>query len=206
MDPAKRDHISDLYLINLLEPDYPAPTVNNVDIRHTGQDLLSTIPKEGTGSTDSHRTNYTRTLIDPYGQEFLAFPPSFGGTVFAVSNDEPPHDGETDQERTAREERNANRRAGRVNLENAKEDAAVGGQCNIYHDLTNAFDMCNNQQVFKTPSANIAIAMNKLNKLLESLVLDVVKAYLKAATVQVNERCTPAPLASSTQSHCQRGP
>jgi uncharacterized protein YqgQ len=43
--------------------------------------------------------------------------------------------------------------------------------------------MCDNQQVFKTPSANIAVAMNELNKLLESLALDAVKAYLKAATI-----------------------
>jgi hypothetical protein len=40
--------------------------------------------------------------------------------------------------------------------------------------------------------------MNELNKLLESLALDVVKAYLKVDTVQVNERRTPAPSASST--------
>jgi hypothetical protein len=58
--------------------------------------------------------------------------------------------------------------------------------------------MCDNQQVFKTPSANIVVAMNELNKLLESLALDAVKAYLNAATVQVNERRTPAPSASST--------
>jgi hypothetical protein len=43
--------------------------------------------------------------------------------------------------------------------------------------------MCDNQQVFKTLSANIIIAMNELNKLPESSALDVFKAYLKAATV-----------------------
>jgi hypothetical protein len=48
------------------------------------------------------------------------------------------------------------------------------------------------------PSANITIAMNELNKFPESSALDVVKAYLKAATVQVNERRTPAPSASTT--------
>jgi hypothetical protein len=59
----------------------------------------------------------------------------------------------------------------------------MSGQRDIRHDLTNAFDMCDNQQVFKTPSANIVVAMNKLNKLPESSALDAVKAYLKAATV-----------------------
>jgi hypothetical protein len=49
----------------------------------------------------------------------------------------------------------------------------MGSQRDIHHDLTDAFDMCNNQQVFKTPSANIAVAMNELNKLPESPALDV---------------------------------
>jgi glutamine synthetase len=62
-------------------------------------------------------------------------------------------------------------------LENTEEDAAAGGQCDIRLDLADAFDMCDNQQVFKTPSANIAIAMNELNKFLESPALDAVKAY-----------------------------
>jgi hypothetical protein len=58
--------------------------------------------------------------------------------------------------------------------------------------------MCDNQQVFKTPSASIAVAMNELNRLPESLALDVFKACLKAATVQVNERRTLAPSATTT--------
>jgi hypothetical protein len=33
MDAADRDHISDLYLIDLPELDHPAPTVNVVEIR-----------------------------------------------------------------------------------------------------------------------------------------------------------------------------
>jgi hypothetical protein len=208
VDPAERDHVSDLYLIDLPEPDHPVPTVNVVEIRQIMEDSLSTISKESTGSTESHETNYTRTLIDPYGQEFLAFPPSFGGTVFAVSNDEPPRDGETDQERVAREERNADSRAWRVDLENTEENATnagAGGLRNICHDLADAFDMCDNQQVFKTPSANITITMNELNKFPKSSALNAIKSYLKATTVQVNERCTPAPSVSTTRSHRQRG-
>jgi hypothetical protein len=204
VDPAERDHASDLYLIDLPELDHPTPTVNMMEIRQIREDSLSTIPEEGTGSTESHGTSYTRTLIDPYGQEFLAFPPGFGGAVFAVSNNEPPRDGETNQERVAREERNADHRARRVDLENTKEDAAntaVGGQRDIRCDLIDAFDMCDNQQVFKTASANNAITKNKLNKLPKSSALDAIKAYLKAATVQVNERRTPAPSASTTRSH-----
>jgi hypothetical protein len=186
VDPAKHDHILDLYLLDLPEPDHPAPTVNMVQIRQIGEDSFSTISEESTGSTGSHGTNYTCTLIDPYGEHFLAFPPGFGGAVFTVSNDETPRDGETDQERAAQEKRNADRRARRVDLENIEEDAidaGVDGQHDIRRDLANAFDMCDNQQVFKMPSANIAITMNELNKFPESLALDAVKAYLKAATV-----------------------
>jgi hypothetical protein len=118
-----------------------------VDIRQIGQDSFSIILEEGTGSTESHGTSYTCTLIDPYGKEFPAFPPGFGGTVFAISNDEPPRGGEIDQERTAREERNTDHRAQRVDPENAEEDAAdaaTGGQRDIRRDLTDAFDMCDN--------------------------------------------------------------
>jgi hypothetical protein len=208
VDPTERDHVFNLCLIDLPEPDHPVPTVNVVEIRHIGENSLSTIPEESTWSTESHGTSYTRTLIDPYGQEFLAFSPGFGGAIFAISNNEPPRDGETDQERVAREERNADRRALRVDLENVEEDATdagVSGQRDIRRDLTNVFDMCDNQQVFKTSSANIVVAMNELNKLLESSALDAVKAYLKAAIVQVNERRTPAPSTSTTQSHRKRG-
>jgi hypothetical protein len=43
--------------------------------------------------------------------------------------------------------------------------------------------MCGNQQVHKTSSANIAVAMNELAKLPQSPMLDAVIAYLKATTV-----------------------
>jgi hypothetical protein len=158
VDLAKRDHIFDSYLIDLPKPNHPAPTINVVEIKQIRENSHSTILEESTGSTKSHGTSYTHTLIDPYGQEFLAFPPGFGGAVFGVSNDEPPRDEETDQERVAREERNTDRRARRVDLENAEEDAAdagAGGQRNIRCDLIDAFNKCDNQQVFKTSSANI---------------------------------------------------
>jgi hypothetical protein len=97
-----------------------------IEIRQIRGDSLSTILEESIGSTRPHGINYTCTLIDPYGEDFPAFSPGFGGAVFAISNDEPPRDGETDQERADREERNANRRAQRVDLENAKYAANAG--------------------------------------------------------------------------------
>jgi hypothetical protein len=72
-----------------------------VQIRQIGGDSLSTILEESTRCTRSDGTTYIPTLIDPYGEDFLAFPPGFGGAIFVVSNDEPPRDEETDQERVA---------------------------------------------------------------------------------------------------------
>jgi hypothetical protein len=135
VDPAKHDHVLDLYLLDLPKPDHPAPTVNVVQIKQIGEDSLSTIPEESTGSTGSHGTNYTRTLIDPYGEDFPAFPPGFGGAIFAVSNNETPRDGETNQERAAQEKRNADHRGRRVDLENIEEDAIDAGT-DGQHDMT----------------------------------------------------------------------
>jgi hypothetical protein len=180
-----------------------------VEISQIREDSLSTILEESTRSIRPRGTSYTRTLIDSYGEVFPTFLPSFGGAVFAVSNDEPTRDGEIDQDRVAQEESNADRRAQRVDLENAEEDTAnagVDGQRDIRRDLVDAFDMCDNQQVFKTPSANIAVTMNELNRLPESLALNAIRAYLKATTVLVNKRCTPAPSVSTTRSRRQQGP
>jgi hypothetical protein len=132
--------------LDLPEPDHPVPTVNVVEIRQIRGDSHSTILEESIGSTGPHGTNYTSTLVNPYGEDFPAFPPGFGGAVFTISNDEPTRDGEIDQERADQEERNANRRARRVDLENGEYAANAGaaGQRDIHRDLANAFDMCDN--------------------------------------------------------------
>jgi hypothetical protein len=93
MDLAEHNHILGLYLIDLSKPIHLAPTINMVEIRKIRENSLPTIPEESTGSTESHGTSYTCTFIDPYGQEFPAFSPGFGGAIFAISNDEPPHNG-----------------------------------------------------------------------------------------------------------------
>jgi hypothetical protein len=170
MDPAERDHVSDLFLLELPKIDHLTPVVHMVDIRQIGGDSLSTILEESTGSTGSTQTH---TIINPYEEEFPAFPPGFRGAIFAIS---------------VEVERNTDRTAHRVERENAKEVRAnAEGRRPIRRDLADAFDMCGNQQVHKTPSTNIAITMNELAKLPQSPALDTVMAYLKAAMVQVNE-------------------
>jgi hypothetical protein len=68
MDPAERDHVSDIFLLELPKIDYPAPIINMMDIRQIDGDLLSTIQEESTGSTGS-----THAITNPY-EEFLVFP------------------------------------------------------------------------------------------------------------------------------------
>jgi hypothetical protein len=99
--------------------------------------------------------------------------------------------------------------AHRVERENAEEARANEGPRPIRHNLADAFDMCGNQQVHKTPSANIVVAMNELAKLPQSSALDAVLAYLKAATVLVNENRlgghAPAPSVASSHSRRPHG-
>jgi hypothetical protein len=69
VDPAERNHVLDLYLLDLPKPNHPASIVNVVEIRQIEEDSLSTIPEECTRSTEPHGINYTRTLNDPYGED-----------------------------------------------------------------------------------------------------------------------------------------
>ena len=74
--------------------------------------------------------------------------------VCNVSNDEPVIDGETDEQRQQREQRNADR---------AQRQADEEQRQLVPNNLDDAFDMVGNQQVFKTPSANVAVAMANLD-------------------------------------------
>jgi hypothetical protein len=86
--------------------------------------------------------------------------------MFTISADEPSREGEIDQERATQVERNAERTAHRVERENAEQARAnTEGWRPIQSDLAYAFYMCGNQQVHKTPSANIVVTMNELAKL-----------------------------------------
>ena len=83
-----------------------------------------------------------------------------GTSFFNVSNDEPVIDGETDGQRQQRKQRNADRAQRRADEEERQL---------VLNNLDNAFDMVGNQQVFKTPSANVAVAMANLDRLPDTL-------------------------------------
>jgi hypothetical protein len=84
MDPTERDHVLDLFLLELPKINYTAPVVNMVDIRQIGGDSLSTILEESIESTGS-----THKITNPYEEEFLAFPPGFRGVIFTISAEKP---------------------------------------------------------------------------------------------------------------------
>ena len=76
--------------------------------------------------------------------------------VFNISNDELFIDRETDKQRQQHEQRNADRAHRRADEEQHQL---------VPNNLDDAFDVVGNQQVFKTPSANVAVAMANLDRL-----------------------------------------
>ena len=64
--------------------------------------------------------------------------------------------------------------------------------------------MVGDQPVYQTPSANLAIAFNELDKLPHTLEVEKVRAHIIAAQVQVNEFQNDAPSYSTTSAHSHR--
>ena len=64
--------------------------------------------------------------------------------------------------------------------------------------------MVGNLPVYQTPSANLAIAFNELDKLPHTPEVEKVRAHIIAAQVQVNEFWNDAPSYSTTSAHCHR--
>jgi hypothetical protein len=75
------------------------------------------------------------------------------------------------------------------------------------HNLNDAFDMVGNRPVFKTPSANVAIAIESLKRLPDTPEIQNIRedlqAYLHAAMVQTNERAA-SPSASGVTSRSRQ--
>ena len=130
---------------------------------------VHTLPEDKSSSTSSSTGSVPTEVLHPKDEDydldlppypsgfsrFPVFPPRRGDLVLNVSNDEPVVDGETDEQRQQREQRNADRAQRR-----ADEDRQLAPR-----NLNDAFDMVGNQQVYKTPSANVAVAMTNLDRL-----------------------------------------
>jgi hypothetical protein len=121
MGPMERDHVSDLYFLDIPRPP-PGNAVNMVSIREYHEGLAHTLPEDGDSSIGSTRSIHTEAehLDDdeydrdplPYPLGFSPiprFPPRHGDMVLNVSNDEPAIAGETDKQQQLREQRNTDR-------------------------------------------------------------------------------------------------
>ena len=138
-----------------------------VSIRTSSEDKTAST----NSSTGSIRIEVLRPEDEIYDLDLPPYPPGFscfliflprrGDLVFNVSNDEPVIDGETDEHRQQRKQHNADRAQWWADEEQRQL---------IPNNLDDAFDMVGNQQVFKTPSTNVAVAMANLNRLLDTLV------------------------------------
>ena len=89
--------------------------------------------------------------------------------IFHISHDSITKDSETAEEREARLAKNADRQRHRD--AKAAQGADKDGRSPPRHqrNLEEAFDMVGDQPVYQTPSANLTITFNELNKLPHTL-------------------------------------
>jgi len=140
-------------------------------------DDKATSTKSSTGSVPtevlySEDEDYDLDLPSyPLGfSRFPVFPPRRGDLVFNVSNVEPVVDDETDEQRQQREQRNADRAQRRADEERQLTP----------NNLDDAFDMVGNQQLFKIPSANVAVAMTNHDRLPDTPEYQEVRTNIRA--------------------------
>jgi hypothetical protein len=189
MGPTERDHVSDLYFLDILRPP-PGNAINMVGIWEYHEGLVHTLPEDGDSSTGFTRPVHTEAqhleddeygldpLPDPLGFSLIPrFPPRHGDMVLNVSNDEPTVIGETDEQWQPHEQRNADRAKRRQHEANEEEAYRRGPRP---QDLANAFDRVGDRQLFRTPSANMAVAMANLDRLPDTLENHTVREDIKA--------------------------
>ena len=146
---------------------------------------LQTILEE---NPDSKSQGSTETVAKTT-TALLPLPPFRGGTIFNVSVDSPPRNGKTEEERTTRENQNVNRaqrQANEIALAMAEQQLDSQGRP-LQRNLDDEFVHVDGHDVFKTPSANLAVAANELAQLLQMPEVAKVIALLKAVHCQVNE-------------------
>ena len=160
--------------------DQPPPAVNMLHAGRRSEARLQTIQEE---NPDSESQGSTETTTEAT-TKLLLLPPFRGGAIFNISVDSPARNGETEEERTAREGRNANRAQRRAEAAEQQRDEH---RRPIGRNLNNEFIHVDGHDVYTTPSANLAVAANELARLAQTPEVAKVTAMLKAAHVQVNE-------------------
>jgi hypothetical protein len=118
--------------------------------------------------------------------------------VLNVSNDEPVVEGEIDEQQQLRELCNAGH-AERRHQEAEEEERRRGPRP---RDLANTFDRVGERQVFRTPSANVAVTMANLDRLPNQpeiqQVREDIRAHLFAAMGETVKLAKRAQFTSST--------
>jgi hypothetical protein len=134
MGPTKRDHVSDLYFLDIPRPS-PGNTVNMVRVQEHREGSIHTLPEDCDSSTGSTRSVHTE--VEHLDNEYdplpyhLGFPPipkfplRRGKMVLNVSNDEPAVTGETNEQQQLHEQRNTDH-AKRRRLEVEEEERRRG--------------------------------------------------------------------------------
>ena len=120
------------------------------------------------------------TLAETFTEQ-LPLPPFRGGRIFNVSVDSPPRNSKTEEERVVHENRNVNRAQHRANeaalaMAEAQLDSQ-GRPRQLECNLDDEFVHVDGHDVYKTPSANLAVAANELARLEQ---MPEVAAMLKA--------------------------
>jgi hypothetical protein len=168
IDHAERSHVSDLYAIDSADPDQPAPMVNMVAIRQLTDDTYD--PTESlhnilNESLDESIEGSTKTA-----SSCPTFPLGFRGMIFHISMDSGTKDSEAPEECEARLAKNTDCQR-HCNDETAQD--TNGQDANDpprpRHNLQEEFDMVGDQPVHQTPSTNLAVTFNELEKLGQSL-------------------------------------
>ena len=117
--------------------------------------------------------------------ELLPLPPFHGGAIFNVSIDSPLREGETKEDRAARVNRNINRAQCRANEATlAMAETQLDSQRRsrqLHSNLDDEFIRVDGHDIYKTPSANLAVAANKLARLPQTPEVTKVTPMLKAA-------------------------
>ena len=111
------------------------------------------------------------------------FPPFRGGAIFNVSVHSSLREGETEKDRAARVNRNINRAQRRANVAAlAMAEAQLDSQGRpLQRNLDDEFVRVDGHNVYKTLSANLAVAANELARLPQTPKIAKVTAMLKAA-------------------------
>ena len=106
------------------------------------------------------------------------FPQGFGGMIFHISHDSVTKDGETAEEHEARLAKNADRQRRREAEVAQTVDKDGRSPPRHQRNLEEAFDMVDDQLVYLTPSANLAITFNELDKLPRTPEVEKVRAHI----------------------------